>query len=304
MANGHVKIHDVFNNQTGLNSSINCDAKATSGSDDMEDSEELRILKAYFNKRQPKKPSSAQHRQTPVTGSTDDNKLSPQTEIQEKKKKKKKKNHLFPKLLSCIRPGKQEREEPYDTRPDDGVEVRSLDPPIGTGEVVTYLVEEEEEDDLKDVEVASRLTDIADEIPFLPPDIETDAAEDENVERIIGLLLRECGDRLDEKELKGSGISLELFSDYNFFRRLMQTLLMRMGLRSPDPDSPGPKASPKTQIAVTCEVTTRLSALHTLPTNRLLGHGARYLQQYYSSWAQQQGGYEEAFHSDDEEDVE
>ncbi|XP_033989521.1 apoptosis facilitator Bcl-2-like protein 14 [Trematomus bernacchii] len=304
MANGHVKIHDVFNNHTGLNSNINCDAKATSDSDNMEDSVELRILRAYFNKRQPKKPSSAQHRPTLVTGGTDDNKLSPQTEIQEKtKKKKKKRKNLFPKLLSCIRPGKQEREEPYDTRPANGVEVRSLDPPIGTDEVEKNLLEEEE-DDLKDVEVANRLTDIADEIPFLPPDIETDAAEDENVERIIGLLLRESGDRLDERELKGSGISLELFSDYNFFRRLMQTLLMRMGLRSPDPDSPGPKASPKTQIAVTCEVTTRLSALHTLPTNRLLGHGARYLQQYYSSWAQQQGGYEEAFHSDDEDDIE
>ncbi|XP_033931129.1 apoptosis facilitator Bcl-2-like protein 14 [Pseudochaenichthys georgianus] len=304
MANGHVKIHDVFNNHTGLNSSINCDAKATSDSDDMEDSVELRILRAYFNKRQPKRTSPAQHRQTRVTGGTDDNKLSPQTETQEKKKKTKKmKMNLFPKLLSCIRSGKQEREEPYNTRPDDGVEVRSLDPPIGTAEVVTYLVEEEE-DDLKDVEVASRLTDIADEIPFVPPYIETDAAEDENVERIIGLLLRESGDRLDERELKGSGIPIEPFSDYNFFRMLMQTLLMRMGLRSPDPDSPGPKASPKTQIAVICEATTRLSALHTLPTNRLLGHGARYLQQYYSSWAQQQGGYEEAFHTDDEEDIE
>ncbi|KAI4802912.1 hypothetical protein KUCAC02_006480 [Chaenocephalus aceratus] len=167
MANGHVKIHDVFNNHTGLNSSINCDAKATSESDDMEDSVELRILRAYFNKRQPKRTSPAQHIQTLVTAGTDDNKLSPQTETQEKKKKtkkKKKKMNLFPKLLSCIRSGKQEREEPYNTRPDDGVEVRSLDP----CEVVTYLVEEEE-DDLKDVEVASRLTDIADEIPFVPP---------------------------------------------------------------------------------------------------------------------------------------
>ncbi|XP_034081730.1 apoptosis facilitator Bcl-2-like protein 14 [Gymnodraco acuticeps] len=298
MANGHVKIHDVFNNHTGLNSSINCDA--TSDSDDMEDSVELRILRAYFNKRQPKRTSSAQHRQTLVTGGTDDNKLSPQSEIQEKKKKKKKRRNLFPKLLSCIRSGKRERKEPYNTRPDDGAEFRSLDP----REVVMFDLVEKEEDDLKDVEVASRLTDIADEIPFLLPDIETDAAEDENVERIIGLLLRESGDRLDERELKGSGLSLELFSDYNFFRKLMQTLLMRMGLRSPDPDSPGPKASPKTQIAVTCEATTRLSALHTLPTNRLLGHGARYLQQYYSSWAQQQGGYEEAFHTDDEEDIE
>ncbi|XP_042372891.1 apoptosis facilitator Bcl-2-like protein 14 [Plectropomus leopardus] len=81
------------------------------------------------------------------------------------------------------------------------------------------------------------------------------------------------------------------------------TLLTRMGLRSQNPDSPGPKASPKTQIAVTCEVTSRLSAVRSLPGSQLLDHGARYLQHHYSAWAQQQGGYEEAFYSDDEDDI-
>lgn len=39
------------------------------------------------------------------------------------------------------------------------------------------------------------------------------------------------------------------------------------------------------------QVTTRLSAVETLPTNRLLNHGAQYIQNNFSSWVQDQGGY-------------
>lgn len=39
------------------------------------------------------------------------------------------------------------------------------------------------------------------------------------------------------------------------------------------------------------QVTSRLAAANTLPMNRMLYHGARYLQDHYSSWAQQHGGY-------------
>lgn len=49
-------------------------------------------------------------------------------------------------------------------------------------------------------------------------------------------------------------LAQELFWNYSFFRTLMSALLGRMGLRSSNPESPGPHASPKTQIAVTCEV--------------------------------------------------
>ncbi|MEQ2158526.1 hypothetical protein GOODEAATRI_013266 [Goodea atripinnis] len=83
----------------------------------------------------------------------------------------------------------------------------------------------------------------------------------------------------------------DLFLDYNFFTRLLNTFLVRIGFRSPDPDALGPQAANKTQIAATCEITSRLCSVEALPGNLLLQHGARYLQEYYSSWAQQQGGY-------------
>ncbi|KAK5849044.1 hypothetical protein PBY51_008719 [Eleginops maclovinus] len=295
MANGHMEIHDIFENHTGLNSTINCDAKATSDSDDMEDTMEFRILRAYAKRRRPKTPSSTQQTPTLVTSGTDLKKHSPQTEMKDKKKRKKRNRlHIFPKLFSCISHRKsQGRLESPDMSPDLSV-CRSFEPSPTIFDNEPMEVEEE---------VASKLKDIADEIPFTLPEIETDSPEDNNVEKMIGLLLRESGDRLNERELKDSGITPELFLDYNFYKTLITALLLRMGLRSPNPDSPGPKASPKTQIAVTCEVTTRLSALDTLPGNRLMGHGARYMQQFYANWAQQQGGYETAFYSEDEDDI-
>lgn len=39
------------------------------------------------------------------------------------------------------------------------------------------------------------------------------------------------------------------------------------------------------------QVTSRLSAVDSLPMSRGLGFGAKYLQDHFSSWAKQQGGY-------------
>lgn len=59
-------------------------------------------------------------------------------------------------------------------------------------------------------------------------------------------------------------MSAELFGNYSFFKRLLRTFLIRVGLVNPEPDALGPQASPKTQIAVTCEVRTALSSFHFL----------------------------------------
>ncbi|TDG96556.1 hypothetical protein EPR50_G00229820 [Perca flavescens] len=292
MANGHVEIHDPFSNHNS--------PKSTSDTDSMEDTVEYRLLMAYASRRRMENKVSTQDVPTSLRGGTDENGSSPQmpavTEKEGKKRKKKRKKgwKLLPNLFSCIKPQTGAEEPPQETVNQHDVDDRCGD--------MVLISEVEEEDELKDL--AGKLTNIADEIPFIPPDLETDSPTvDVNVEKTIGLLLRESGDRLNEKELKDAGIATELFWNYSFFKMLMTTLLTRMGLQSPNPDSPGPKASPKTQISVTCEVTSRLSALSTLPSNRLLDHGARYLQNYYSSWVQQQGGYEEAFYSDDEDDI-
>ncbi|XP_022604701.1 uncharacterized protein LOC111224480 [Seriola dumerili] len=302
MAKGHIEIHDPISNHNDLKSSTVGDATPTSDAESMEDTVELRIMMAYAKRRQLKKdPKSPKEDDQVVTnGHTHANgPSSPQTpaqtetDVTEKKKEKKKMRkskalkHLRG-IFSCVKPQTQDEDLQQTTEPphDVGVRCRGIE-------------EDEEEDKLEDV--ACQLMKLAREIPFTPPDLETDAPDD-NVEKLIGLLLRESGDRLNEKELKNMAMATELFWNYSFFRTLMSALLTRMGLRSPNPDSPGPHASPKTQIAVTCEATSRLSAMDTLPANRLLGYGAKYVNEYYSSWVQEQGGYDAAFESDDDDD--
>lgn len=103
------------------------------------------------------------------------------------------------------------------------------------------------------------------------------------MEKVVALLLREAGDKLDQEvgafptlsiksiyqkqdssplvvifycslQTKDLNLAAELFRNYGFFEKVMRTLLRRMGLVNSDPDRLGPQASPKTQIAVTCEV--------------------------------------------------
>lgn len=305
MANGHIEIQDPISNQDPTS---HTDCKSTSDADSMDDSVEYRVMMAYAQRRR-RKTSTESPKLVAQNGGLDSNGTSsPQTpakaeneapEKEEEEKEEKKKGgkkiwrHL-PKIFRCIKPQTtdEEPQKPQKTpeSPDDVV-VRCGD----------FPEDDVTEDDQFD-QVASRLTEIADEIPFTPPEVESDAPDDE-VEKVIGLLLRESGDRLNERELKNASIAAELFRDYRFFDTLITTLLRRMGLWTPDPDAPGPQTSPKTQIAVACEVTSRLSAVDTLPMNRLLGFGATYLQNHYSSWAEQQGGYEAAFDSEEEDDV-
>ncbi|KAG7498020.1 hypothetical protein JOB18_047770 [Solea senegalensis] len=299
MANGHVEIHDPFTN--GLKSSGGGDADDASG---MEDTVEFRIMMAYSTRRRVKENGFV-----PVSGT-----VSPQTPLNEygsdndteKKKKKKKKRGKgmkgWKRFFSCVKPRTSDEEsEPQLECGDNRFRRISPDIVVVAEEDMQEAEDMQEEED-KLGEVAIRLTEIADEIPFVPSDLQTDNPED-NVERLIGLLLREAGDRLDERELRDVSLAGELFWNYSFFKTVITELLMRMGLSPSDPESPGPRASPRTQIAVTCEATSRLTALDTLPTNRLLGYGARFLSENYSSWVQEQGGYEDAFESDDEDEV-
>lgn len=293
MANGHVEIHDLFNGQNGISNSIASNKLSVSHSENMEDMIEFRILMAYATRRRPKEATeSAQDNPSAPNGNAITGTPSVQTEkITEKRKKKKKKIwKRLPKVLTCLKPQTKEEIPPK----GDGEEE--------TGNATCRSADEmQKEDNLEDV--AARLVEIADEIPFVPPEtpeIETDAPDDE-VEKVIGLLLRDAGDRLYETELKGTNIT-DLLGNYGFFERVINALLTRMGLSS-DTETLGAKVSTKTQIAVTCEATSRLEVLDTLPMNRVLGHGARFLKTNFSSWAEQHGGYENAFESEDEEEV-
>nr|XP_057922111.1 apoptosis facilitator Bcl-2-like protein 14 isoform X2 [Doryrhamphus excisus] len=287
MANGRIEIHDPF---------ANGNEEATSDAENLQNIVEFRIMMAYAKRRRGKAGGESSWR-IPGSlegqmGSLDSGDKSGEEKASAKKKTKKKRRwKRLPAILKCIKPDTGEAPK----APERGDDIyRDVGPTDG----------DEEGSDGMDM-VVSRLTDIADDIPFAPPEVEPDSPEeDANLEKLIGLLLREYGDNLDQ-QTRDLGVALratDLFWNYGFFERLIQTLLMRMGLFNPDPEGPGPQTSPKTQIAVACEVTSRLSAADTLPMNRLMGYGATYLQNHFSSWAKQQGGYEAAFSCEDHDE--
>lgn len=59
-------------------------------------------------------------------------------------------------------------------------------------------------------------------------------------------------------QIRDANIAAEVFRNYSFFEKVMKTLLRRMGLMNNEADHLGAQASPKTQIAVTCEVSSGL----------------------------------------------
>ncbi|XP_057710752.1 apoptosis facilitator Bcl-2-like protein 14 [Corythoichthys intestinalis] len=284
MANGRIEIHDPFANQNDLGA-------PTSGEDGLQNTQEFRLLMAYTKRR---RCQINTHRllveQLPSDSPAKSNEETPT------KTKKRKKWKRLPRILMCIKPETDKRSK----MPEMDIVERGF-----RRESPVDLDKEEETEDVD--EVAIKLTEIVDDIPFAPPELETDSPDDEdtNMEKLVGLLLREHGDRFDEqvtRDLKETLSSTRDSWNYSFYERLMKTMLKRMGLFNADPEGPGPQTSPKTQMAVACEVTSRLSAVDTLPANRLLGYGATYLHNHFSSWAEQQGGYEAAFDDEDDDD--
>ncbi|XP_051807839.1 apoptosis facilitator Bcl-2-like protein 14 [Acanthochromis polyacanthus] len=306
MSNGHVEIHDLFSSHHSPSSGS--DPESTSDSNRMDDTVEFRLMMAFAQRRRPQQQQQQEEEAKsnavdgPVKDSRDANGTTTPSQTPEKtevrKKKKRKGWKRLSSILKCVKP---QTEDPEPQRPPQhNANFRTLNPPADERLPVKSHEPDEAKDDDRLAKAVSRLTEIAEEIPFTPPEWETDSKDGE-AEKLIGLILRESGDRLNEQELKNANIAAELFWNYSFFRELINKLLMMMGLRNPDPEALGPQASPKTQIAVTCEVTSRLSEVNSLPTNLLMRHGARYLQDYYATWAQQQGGYEAAFEEDEDE---
>ncbi|XP_043963733.1 apoptosis facilitator Bcl-2-like protein 14 isoform X1 [Gambusia affinis] len=278
-----------------IDSTAHLDCNLNSDKENMEDTVEFRLMMAYAQRRRPAKVntpkengSAAEQSLTQTSGKTENK----EEEVEEKKKKKKKKiwRHLKV-IFKCVQPQTVEPESPQD---DD-----LTDP------MYRKFVPEDEEVEDQDAmqEVADRVIGIADEFDFtteMDPCIESDAGEDD-VEKMIGLLLRDEGDRLTE-EFDLAHIAADLFLDYSFFARLLNRFLIRIGFRRPDSDALGPQAANRTQIAAALEITSRLASVEALPKVKLYKHGARYLQEYYSLWAQTQGGYEAVFPDEEEVD--
>lgn len=148
-------------------------------------------------------------------------------------------------------------------------------------------------------EIVETLTQITHSVHYVS-DVETDSGD--LVDQIVEIL-RDQGDKLNDKIEKDHALKKQLQASmsYSFFEQVANAFQNRLSPAEQCP-SRGPE---QTHIALACELTSRLNAIDRHPMNRVLGFGARYLQNNFSPWVQQQGGYQNVFIPDDadEEDV-
>lgn len=195
-------------------------------------------------------------------------------QLQDHHKPRKHKKRRCLKIISCIRPAKED-DCPV-TKPH---RLRAGASSISDQEEVEQIV--------------NKLTKLADDVNFKSNCIETDG--DDVVERIVELL-REKGDQLNEEIGKNHVLQKQLQDSlsYTFFTKLAQTFMKRL---RPE-ELPTTQSRQQAEIALTCELTSRLNAMDSHPMNRVLGFGAKYLQDYFTPWVVQQGGYEKVFSTD------
>ncbi|KFP59272.1 Apoptosis facilitator Bcl-2-like 14 [Cariama cristata] len=136
----------------------------------------------------------------------------------------------------------------------------------------------------------------------------TDATEgeeydEEKIIQTIVSLLRQSGDKLEEK-IKKDRVLYQHFKDmlsYTFFKRITDLFLKDVSADSTS--KPGSQVQCR-KVAFTMEVATRLTAVDNHPMNLVLGFGLKYLREHFKPWIQDQGGWEKALTSLDEEEVE
>ncbi|NXT23300.1 B2L14 protein, partial [Syrrhaptes paradoxus] len=127
--------------------------------------------------------------------------------------------------------------------------------------------------------------------------------DEEKIIQTIVSLLRESGDRLEEKMKKDTVFSA-LFEDmltYTFFEKITDSFLENI---SADSTNEPAGQLQRTKVAFTMEVATRLTAVDNHPMNLVLGFGSKYLREHFKPWIQDQGGWEKALTSLDQEEVE
>ncbi|XP_055789449.1 apoptosis facilitator Bcl-2-like protein 14 isoform X2 [Salvelinus fontinalis] len=158
--------------------------------------------------------------------------------------------------------------------------------------------------------VADRLTQIADSVQITPDDIESDGTDDQHdlIRRLVELL-KASGDKLNE-EIKSNHIlqrHLQTSFTYSLFETVTSTLLQGVtGVEGDGPVAqtgyPAPEKEERVQreqIALACEVTSKLSALDLHPMSRAMGFGTRYLQEHHTAWVKKHGGWNNVFDSED-----
>ncbi|KAJ8374029.1 hypothetical protein SKAU_G00046090 [Synaphobranchus kaupii] len=213
----------------------------------------------------------AQRRRPPNTQSQPGGNAPPQSpRARDRRKKKKTSKKLRKMLLMCVHPQREKDEQPM-------------------GEIVDVT------------SVADRLSSIVDSVDIRLEDIETDSPND--VAQQIVELLRESGDQLDRK-IKEDRVLAQHFRSgftYALFERIATMFLQEVAPSDTIPDTQSPHQA---RIALTCEVTRKLDAVDRHPMNMVMGFGAKYLQENFSLWVLQRGGWENAFEDKEDNEVE
>uniref|UniRef100_A0A8C2AIB1 Apoptosis facilitator Bcl-2-like protein 14 n=1 Tax=Cyprinus carpio TaxID=7962 RepID=A0A8C2AIB1_CYPCA len=214
------------------------------------DSLEFKLLMAYARKRRPTDTRLPQ-----------DVPSSPQLPEEHGIAKKNKRKKRLLSLLKCIKPQ------------TDDVRARK---PAAFDVSGDRKVEKMEN-------LVGELTEISASVHFTSCEIEADGPEDEESDfaRKLAELLREQGDELNEK-IKADKVLLEILRSslsYSFFMKVMEAFC-----GSVSPDMPSEQKDKKVNVALVCEATSQLVGIHYHPVTYVMGLGARYLQEKYSTW--------------------
>ncbi|XP_064174697.1 apoptosis facilitator Bcl-2-like protein 14 [Anguilla rostrata] len=161
--------------------------------------------------------------------------------------------------------------------------------------------EEEPKGETVDVtSLADRLSSIVDSVDMNVDDIEADG-QDDVIQQIVDLL-RESGDQFTEK-IKEDKVLARHFGGGDFTYAAFARIASRF-LQEVAPSSSSSPSGAVSRIALACEVTRKLTAVDGHPMNMVMGFGAKYLRENFSTWVQQHGGWENAFADVEEDEVE
>ncbi|XP_067387100.1 apoptosis facilitator Bcl-2-like protein 14 isoform X2 [Emydura macquarii macquarii] len=133
--------------------------------------------------------------------------------------------------------------------------------------------------------------------------LEGDKDEEEKIIETIVALLRQSGDKLEEKIKKDKTFyrSVTEMLSYAFFKKLTDQFLQEV------PGDSTRETEGKvqcTKAAFVMEVTTRLTAVDNHPMNMVMGFGIKYLKENFTPWVQKHGGWENALGLLEQEEVE
>ncbi|XP_048404280.1 apoptosis facilitator Bcl-2-like protein 14 [Stegostoma tigrinum] len=126
--------------------------------------------------------------------------------------------------------------------------------------------------------------------------LEVDGAEDHQkaIDQIIALLTTE-GDHINEEIKKDPQFS-KLFgekSSFSIFKTIMDSVLEATVPAETNSEMDSQTEGNLKKIAFVVHATTRFAAAGHHPVARIMGFGAKYLQEHYTTWVMQKGGWEE-----------